>query len=220
MLASGHDHRNGTRVIEEVIAAKGYYSEIQGKRRVRHAWPTRQTSQELIRPIRPRPIRPSLAHFMRCCSLVPSMPPTSPPPGHKRDHRRERRLGGQLHPPGPRARRGNRLRGGRHATDGFGEGRLLSLLGRPRGKSETNRITCMSNDVGGGDAPATISIFGMWRYHATSAVNGQRGGGADVKPIRCGSLGFWAAPLRVAPPLCHPPLSCSYAAELARRCLN
>ena len=37
VLASGHDHRNGTRVIEEVIAAKGYYSEIQGKRRVRPA---------------------------------------------------------------------------------------------------------------------------------------------------------------------------------------
>ena len=30
VLASGHDHRNGTRVIEEVIAAKSYYSEIQG----------------------------------------------------------------------------------------------------------------------------------------------------------------------------------------------
>ena len=39
----------------------------------------------------------------------------------------------------------------------------------------------------------------MWRYLATSAVNGQRGGGADVKPIRCGSLGFWAAPRRAAP---------------------
>lgn len=30
VLASGHDHRNGTRVIEEVIAAKSYYSDIQG----------------------------------------------------------------------------------------------------------------------------------------------------------------------------------------------
>ena len=162
VLASGHDHRNGTRVIEEVIAAKGYYSEIQGKRRARHAWPTRQTSQGLIRPIRPRPIRPSFAHFMRCCSLVPSMPPTSPPPGHKRDHRRERRLGGQLHPPGPRARRGNRLRGGRHATDGFGEGRLLSLLGRPRGKSETNRITCMIEEWrgGGGTLPRPSPFLG------------------------------------------------------------
>ena len=30
VLAAGHDHRNGTRVIEEVIAAKSYYSDIQG----------------------------------------------------------------------------------------------------------------------------------------------------------------------------------------------
>ena len=32
ILASGHDYRNGTRVIEEVILAKSYYSEIQGMR--------------------------------------------------------------------------------------------------------------------------------------------------------------------------------------------
>lgn len=45
VLASGHDHRNGTRVIEEVIAAKSYYSEIQGIYSA--SFVTVQTSQAL-----------------------------------------------------------------------------------------------------------------------------------------------------------------------------
>ena len=67
VLASGHDHRNGTRVIEEVIAAKSYYSEIQGIYSA--SFVTVQTSQSSLKELRAR-----FSHVSQLLNLRP--------PGH------------------------------------------------------------------------------------------------------------------------------------------